>query len=257
MKKIVCFLIAVIIADTINAEILYDVDFSSPTHTLGEPPSLGGTSYPRNTPTSFDHSWGTAEVIQAYGDLTDQPLLLIPEIPSFGIPGAGLRFDLEGKRTFPVYTFEMDMFLSSFEHEQHYNGDGFGLYFYTNGSTAHSIHFRDDGSIHESSNHLLVTVFPFDEAFRFGVTINLPENEWTVYMNEEQVYTNTFHVPYPASPEIPTELWSIGMNLRDDGDTPSVPVGVIDNIGIVGLPEPATLSMVSLGLLLLRKRGVL
>lgn len=54
-----------------SADTLYDVDFSSPPHTVGQPPVLGTGNPPRDKPTSIP--FGDPTVVSALGALTDQP----------------------------------------------------------------------------------------------------------------------------------------------------------------------------------------
>jgi hypothetical protein len=79
---------------------LYDVDFSTPPHVVGEPPVLGDGPCPRHTPSEI---WfGEPLVVEALGALTDQPcafgnhpevafdqlnFVVLPEPAEHGVPG--------------------------------------------------------------------------------------------------------------------------------------------------------------------------
>jgi len=54
-----------------SAQVLYDVDFSSPPHTVGEAPATGAGATPRSTVTSVSNE---PEVVAASGALDTQPL---------------------------------------------------------------------------------------------------------------------------------------------------------------------------------------
>ena len=58
-------------APAAEAQLFYDVDFSSPTHTVGQPPTTGGGPPPRDTVSSI--VFGDPTVVTAVGALNDQP----------------------------------------------------------------------------------------------------------------------------------------------------------------------------------------
>ena len=99
MKTILIIIALVFPLTQVFGETLYYVDFSSPTHTIGQEPALGGSTYPKDKPTRFGYDHGTAEVLSSYGELDDQPLLLIPEYHT-SRPAVRLDYSLAGRDSF-------------------------------------------------------------------------------------------------------------------------------------------------------------
>src|SRR5262245_45400794 len=67
--------VCMLLATAGNADaLLYDVTFSSPPHTVGQPPAVGAGPTPRATVSSIE--FGTPLVVATLGALTDQPLQL-------------------------------------------------------------------------------------------------------------------------------------------------------------------------------------
>ena len=77
-----------------GADPLYDVDFGTPPHSLGQPPATGAGSFPRDVPTDL---LGTSiEVVAGSGALSDQPAQLSGDATQFiGFSLSGSGFDAE------------------------------------------------------------------------------------------------------------------------------------------------------------------
>ena len=247
MKSLLLFTLITLVVPTIQGEVLYNVDFNPPVHFVGQPPALGGNTYPKDKPTQFGFSWGTAIVLSEYGTLNDQPLLLIPQ-PDSSRPSVRLDFDLTGKENFPFYIMSVDMLLSSFESDS----DIFHFYFDT--PISHLIAFEHDGTIYQRGDNTDLNSFDFDKAFNFKVYVDIENNNWSLFINDGMLYSGIFHKPFPAHPELPEKLENIVMILDYDDNTPNIPIAVIDNLSIIGIPEPATILLLGLGGLFLRKR---
>ena len=83
--------------------LLYDLDFSSPTHVLGSPPTTGAGPAPRDTVSSIP--FGTPTVVSSFGSLTDQPL----EFNSFDGAGDQIRLALDDVILGTMYTIETEV----------------------------------------------------------------------------------------------------------------------------------------------------
>jgi len=248
MKSLLLFALITLVVPTVQGEVLYNVDFNPPVHSVGQPPALGGNTYPKDKPTQFGFSWGTAIVLSEYGTLNDQPLLLIPQ-PASSRPSVRLNFDLTGKETFPFYIMSVDMLLSSFKS----GSDIFNFYFST--PVSHQIKFYYSGAIYQGGDHtVLLNSFDFDKAFNFKVHVDIENNNWSLFINDDMLYSCIFHTPAPAHPESPEKLERITMILDYDDNTSNIPIAVIDNLSIIGIPEPATIFLLGIGAVMVRKK---
>jgi hypothetical protein len=100
--------ILVACAGTAHAEILYDVDFSTPPHTVGEAPASFVGDLPRRGPsrvvTQFNNS---TTVVSAAGPLVDQPAVL--EGVSNG--GVTLEFAVNDEQTAGFDSYQLELSL--------------------------------------------------------------------------------------------------------------------------------------------------
>jgi len=193
--------------------LLYDVDFGTPPHIVGEPPVVGTGDPPRDTPTSIP--FGDPTVVEALGLLTDQPC-------SFGNGTTGydqLQFTVQADypggfdEQYEVYHLEMDVLVEEL----------IGSYFVLliDAPQVHNIYFNADGTM---------TSFPagLDATFGFGVpyclkvTFDIPRDRWRVWLNGELIH-HTNH----AGSFMRSFRYNLSGNHVDDS------VG-IDNVRIYG-----------------------
>jgi hypothetical protein len=87
--------------------VLYDVDFGTPPHTVGQPPAIGGGPPPRATVSSIP--FGTPTVVSSYGALTQQPL----EFDSSDGQGDQIRLLLSDLPPSNFYSLTCDVLVSS------------------------------------------------------------------------------------------------------------------------------------------------
>jgi hypothetical protein len=108
---------------------LYDVDFSSPLHTVGSIPTTGFGAAPRATPTSVTTSTSRVQVVSSYGDLIDQPMAF----PS-GSRGTA-AFSMTGLAAGPMVVLEMNVVVDD------------DLRLILSAPNANVIHFRPNGDV--------------------------------------------------------------------------------------------------------------
>jgi hypothetical protein len=86
--------------------VLYDIDFGTPPHTVGQPPATGGGPPPRNTVSSIP--FGIPTVVASFGALTDQPL----EFDSFDNQGDQIRMRLDDLSPSDLYGLETEILIA-------------------------------------------------------------------------------------------------------------------------------------------------
>ena len=92
--------------------VLYDIDFSSPSYTVGQPvPFYNSGPAPRIYP-DYD-SFGQQIVRAAYGELTDQLAEFVPS--STGVTYSQFGLNLNYLRDFPVYEVSFDLIVDGLE----------------------------------------------------------------------------------------------------------------------------------------------
>jgi hypothetical protein len=214
---------------------LYDVDFSSPTHTVGATPAVGFGPFPRDTPTEVVS--GDPIVVSSFGALEDQPLHFddgnvgneqIAFALSNGEPRYLTEFDLLIKPV-PFDTATFSVFLDApFINRITFEGDG----------TISLIQFGGVGPNGAIGSYL------FDELMHVAIDVDLPSLTWSIEIEDQLIH----HGPFSSTEGDVT-------NLRFSAffGNYSTPMGTaaIDNVTISSLPpipEPASFSLVVLGL---------
>ncbi|MHC4648599.1 MAG: right-handed parallel beta-helix repeat-containing protein [Planctomycetota bacterium] len=91
--------------------LLYDVDFGSPPHVVGKPPTVGDALAPRRTPTKIN--FGGPVVVDAVGALADQPCKFVAGQNYYRY--GQLVFSMSGLGSIPgrFYILEMDILIES------------------------------------------------------------------------------------------------------------------------------------------------
>ena len=131
LSVVACALLAT--ADDARA-LLYDVDFSTPPHTVGQPPTTGAGPAPRETVSQI--LTGNPTVVASLGALTQQPLRL----NSFDGTRDKIRFRLSNLPASDHYCLAADVLVNQAD----VNGQ---LDFVLDVPTLPTIHFKGDGTI--------------------------------------------------------------------------------------------------------------
>jgi hypothetical protein len=243
------FVILVLPAQAVLGIVLYDVTFSSPPHVVGQRTLVQTTGTPRTGPT-YD-LFGDSRVVSAFGGLLDQPLHLVPtRVNQFSY--AQLQFDIGNASLygFPTnyafYHVGMDVFLDHFG-----TNDTFSLILDVPGAVRMDL--SGNGTISQprpAGNPVVMGDVPFGTTFALAADIDLPSNQWTISVNQQEIYTGQFCYPVPANPDPPDSIFSFRINLSDDPSTSSVPDAAIDNIVVMGtIPEPGTFGLAATAML--------
>ena len=162
--------------------VLYDLDFGSPPHTVGQLPVIGGGAAPRNTVSSIP--FGTPTVVASVGPLTDQPLSL----DSFDGQGDQIRLSLSDLPPSIYYEFECELTVLALS-----SGALLGILFDT--PQVRVIQFSPGGIV----NALVPGVFSGQiGTYALGTTIdlrvemNLALDTWTIYLNNLLAHSGSF-----------------------------------------------------------------
>lgn len=236
-------------------DLLYDVTFSTPPNQVGQSPYLDTTGSPRVGPTQ--NVFGHSKVANSIGDLTNQPVQLIPG-PAGSFSYGQLQFDLGDSAiyafptNYPYYHLQMDVFLDHLATNEHFtvlvdSPYASSIDFYGTGIISRNVHASDPYYPNRP-----IGTFQFGTMFTLAIDLDVPANSWTITYNTQQIYSGQFYLPTPADPELPTSIRAFRINLADALSVPDIPTAAVDNIEVYGIiPEPQTISLTILFLALL------
>ncbi|MFI4910394.1 MAG: hypothetical protein ACIAQZ_01865 [Sedimentisphaeraceae bacterium JB056] len=157
--------------------LLYDVDFSSPPHTLGETVVVDDGVLPRKGPKEI--RFGEPKVVSSVGALTDQPLSL----SGYGAGGNTdysqiyFGFDDSFTAAFPKYYIEMDVLIECI------TGN---LTLVLDTPSVRTLKFHDDGSVAIwGTNDAGVLDYSYSAGvpFHIGMDVDLTLQQWNIYID--------------------------------------------------------------------------
>jgi hypothetical protein len=215
----------------VSGDVLYDIDFSSPTHVVGEQMTVGDGPVPRNTPSMSMFDFGEQIVVTSYGSLTQQPVQLIPDTTSKNLYGySQMQLDLF-TFNYQIYRLDFDVCI---ENMTAGSWDSFVVLFDI--PSVNRLDFTNEGNIVGHSNP--IGSFDFGQLLSMSVLVDLAENTWSITCNSEHLQTGQFFYPYPCYPFLPRYIHTIRFNLADDLGDSVVAGAAIDNIKVVGISKP-------------------
>ncbi|UCE85581.1 MAG: hypothetical protein JSU66_14790 [Deltaproteobacteria bacterium] len=216
--------------EALCASLIYDVDFSSPTHLVGEPPALGAGPLPRATPTSLSTNTSTATVVAGFGALSDQPLLLEG---TSGITLTTVRFVLNDVETgiFDYHTIELDVLVdalsslstfSVFVDSTQINRLTFSPFNEISGTGAISV---------TNSIHGIQTIGSYQAGDVVSVAIDFDEvaQTWSIRLDGTPVFSDDAVV---------TGQPAVRLVLQRSAATAADHRAAVDNFSITSVPEP-------------------
>ncbi len=161
--------------------LLYDVDFGTPPHTVGQPPVTGTGPAPRATPTAI--SFGDPTVVAQVGALSDQPC-------SFGNGTSGydqLQFVCGGPgvpggfpEAYDCYHVEFSVLVEQLAETT--------FRFFLDTPLANSISFRSDGTIFLFPANQTIGTFAFGVPVFLEVDLDVVADEWTISLDGTPAY---------------------------------------------------------------------
>ena len=164
--------------------LLYDVDFGSPPHTVGLPPvaGAGAGAPPRDTLSSIN--FGTPTVVASFGPLTDQPL----EFDSFDGQGDQIQLRLSNLPARSSYTIEADLVIAAL--------DDFAGPFtvHLDAPQIRTVRFRADGTVTHSAPGSRGTIgsFTFGSEIHLRIEVDLAADSWQIFLDSVLVHTGGF-----------------------------------------------------------------
>lgn len=219
---------------TFAEELLYDVTFDEPEHTVGNPPTIGFGPTPRKTPTATSIGLApdtNAEYVVASFLSMDQPLEMRVFDPVQGdifLGGPQLVFDLSDPELpeHQVYRASFDIAFNSFASSP----NGASVFFDAPG--IHRLTFKADGSITVysvvSQSEVVIGNYAINQVISVVMFFDKTMSSWKVRLNGVQAF------------EGPAQYFgSLSFRFAATTFSPSIVNRFyVDNVRIVGNPNP-------------------
>jgi FlgD Ig-like domain len=166
--------------------LLYDVDFSSPPHTVGLPPVTGSGPAPRETVSEI--RFGTPTVVASHGALTEQPL----HLGSFDDQGDQIKLQIDDLTASTFYCLQSDVLVT-----QAQNIGGADLTFvFDTPQGVRSISFEGDGDVSALVTNGgfsgVIGTYTLGDVVHLGVEIDLVNDVWLVRLDEVLTMEESF-----------------------------------------------------------------
>jgi hypothetical protein len=220
---------------TFAEELLYDVTFDEPEHTVGNPPTIGFGPAPRKTPTSIGFGQDTLDsdsvyVVDSYLGL-ERPVEMSAVDPvqdDKKMGGATMNFLLSDP-SLPHYQSVRVSFDIVFDTPAPFADDAAAFF---DAPTIHRVGFKADGRITAYSpvgqTEVTIGDYSANEILKVEMTFDVTNNFWSVRIQGIQVFQGTAQ-------------YAGNLNFRIASTTASPTVVnrfYVDNVRIVGNPNP-------------------
>jgi len=231
-SSLVVLVVPLFVSPQAISEIIYDVDFSAPTHTVGNLPAVGSTATPSDTPSEI--IVGAPLIDAEFDGVLDQSLAF--NAPRARIEEIGFDLGLAADR----YTLEFDVILTSLNNP---NTELFSVDFDT--PTAQSILFSNDSVDIFQATPGGPTItgsigqYVDSAAFNVMVDIDLASSAWSIFLDQTLAHSGMFYA-FDAGGAT-NEINRIRMSLFESEDIGDA-LAKVDNILIQADPEPVAVS---------------
>ena len=162
---------------------IYNVDFSSPVHTVGSRPAIHSVKYPRETPTFITS--GNPHVVESFYSLNDQPCVFggyVMDWPDYD----QLEFEIEQNYNiysrFVKYRFEMDLLIFKFAGAS--SNEAFTILF--DMPNVQKIVFHPDGTI-TYGEYDIVGTFEFGNQMHVQIDIDIDSKIFRLFVDGQEI----------------------------------------------------------------------
>ena len=202
-----------------SSAFLYNIDFESPTHSVGEAPTTGLGPVPRDTVTEIKA--GTPLVAANFGVVVSQSL----DFDSSDLQGDQIGLSLDDLPSSNIYCFEADILVNTVSDP----GQPFAIIFDT--PQIRTINFHSDGIIQPFVpllGSLTTGTYSFDTEINIKVEIDLTPgvDGWQIFIDDALMHSggfggataiNSIRVTTPVTPD-PTPVLAAIDNIRVSGE---------------------------------------
>jgi hypothetical protein len=215
MKKMILLFILLIfgISGNLNATIItyYNIDFESPTHSVGNTPSIGTGI---DTPSSI--KFGQPLVESSFGHLNTQALVFNPSISTYEQIGLNMGYGRDN------YQLSFDL------ETRNIKGSNYNFNAIFDAPSVQNLNFHGSVGMY---------VFPFDgirrytgnfndnDLMHFDIDIDLASRYWTVLLNEQLAFEGLFN---PTGDDINSIRFNLSPWYGGTGIDPSI-YAAVDN----------------------------
>lgn len=247
MKRVLISAVCVIVMSniTLGSILYYDIDFSSPEHTVGLAPATGGGI---STPSRI--SFGSPIVSESLGSLLDQPLVFNSLGNDQSFYYDQIELNMDSGRGFYYTSFDVTT--------QNLIGSRNGFKLLYDLPWVHNITFKNNGIINIFDR--INVSYQDNQAMHFEVLMDISQDYAKVYIDNNLVYDDELLLHLnrndPEDYYLRSLRFSHGLVLGIDPIDTSSFVG-LDNIFVanyVPVPEPGTVLLFGFGGLILRRR---
>ena len=217
----------------------YDINFSSPTHTVGSAPTVGSGI---DTPSSI--VFGQPTVESSLGGLTDQALIF----NTTGNSTTCCFYDqIELQMGFGSSHYQVSFDFSSENFVNTESGNTFTVLFDT--PQVRNVYFNNSGSIsyfNPGAGSGTIGSFADNQMLNMLIDIDLVSSVWEIFANGSLLFSGMFT---PSGDDIESIRFSFGGIDTTTHDSVGIDNILVTNGETMAVPEPSSLLMLSLGLL--------
>ena len=167
-----------------NSITYYDIDFSTPTHTVGSPPTQGS-----ELDTISSIVFGEPLIESSFGTVASESLVF--DTKDNQLPYFYDQIELDLRQGSDRYQLSFDLITNNFVNTG--SSNGFVLLFDT--PQIRRIDFNSDGTIgyyYPSQGSEIIGSFSDDTLISMAVDISLVAGTWDIFMNDELLYSGDF-----------------------------------------------------------------
>lgn len=162
--------------------LLYDLDFGTPPHTVGQTPTVGAGPAVRETVSAILS--GNPLVVASHGPLTDQPCRFL----TLGAVGDQIQLNLDDLPASDTYYLAVDVAITAMDPEA-------SLTILFDTPDVRNIYFDGDRIVRAfvpGSGSVDIGTFALDSIVRLEVAIDLAADSWSIYLDGDFAFESDF-----------------------------------------------------------------